>query len=133
MALSTSLLIALWGRLTLLVYAPSHSFVAIIGLASTLYNSFLPYLYVHCLSLMLMSAELFFFRLASRGADFGDANLYTSYRNVGTIPFYRFFRLTSLQQVILCVIGIPGAFLAGWAVEIPSIGRKGTLALSSGE
>ena len=37
------------------------------------------------------------------------------------------------QQVILGVIGVPGAFLAGWAVEQPYIGRKGTLALSAGE
>ncbi|KAH7925003.1 MFS general substrate transporter [Leucogyrophana mollusca] len=76
MAWSTSLLIALWG---------------IIGLGSTLYNSFLPYL------------------LASRGAVFGDGSLYITYRN----------------QVILSVIGVPGAFLAGWAVELPHIGRRG--------
>ena len=37
------------------------------------------------------------------------------------------------QQVILGVIGVPGAFLAGWAVEQPYIGRKGTLAISAGE
>ncbi|KAJ7173856.1 MFS general substrate transporter [Mycena filopes] len=48
MAISTSLLIALWG---------------IIGLASTLYNSFLPFL------------------LASRGAQFNDGSLYLTYRN----------------------------------------------------
>ncbi|KAF8654757.1 hypothetical protein AX16_003412 [Volvariella volvacea WC 439] len=83
MAYSTTLLIALW---------------SIIGLASTLYNSFLPYL------------------LASRGADFGDGSLYIAYRN----------------QFILSVIGVPAAFLAGWAVELPFLGRKGTLALSSG-
>ncbi|KAJ7355508.1 MFS general substrate transporter [Mycena albidolilacea] len=83
MAISTSMLIALWG---------------IIGLASTLYNSFLPFL------------------LASRGAQFNDGSLYLTYRN----------------QVILSVIGIPGAFLAGLAVELPYIGRKGTLAISSG-
>ncbi|TFY74867.1 hypothetical protein EWM64_g9144 [Hericium alpestre] len=49
MAFSSSLLIALWG---------------IIGLASTLYNSFLPFL------------------LASRGAKFADATYYTTYRNI---------------------------------------------------
>ncbi|KAI0053514.1 MFS general substrate transporter [Auriscalpium vulgare] len=48
MAWSTSLLILIWG---------------IIGLASTLYNNFLPYL------------------LASRGAKFDDASYYTTYRN----------------------------------------------------
>ncbi|KAF9064870.1 major facilitator superfamily domain-containing protein [Rhodocollybia butyracea] len=84
MAFSTSLLIFLWG---------------IIGLASTLYNSFLPFL------------------LESRGNAFGDGSLFITYRNT----------------FILSVIGVPGAFLAGWAVELPYIGRKGTLALSSGE
>lgn len=83
MAWSTSLLIAIWG---------------IIGLASTLYNNFLPYL------------------LSSRGAVFGDGSLYITYRN----------------QVILSVIGVPAALLAGWAVELPYIGRKGTLAIASG-
>ncbi|KAK7680855.1 MFS sugar transporter [Cerrena zonata] len=83
LAWSTSLLISLWG---------------IIGLASTLYNNFLPFL------------------LASRGAQFGDSSYYITYRN----------------QVILSVIGVPGAFLAGWAVEQQYIGRKGTLAISAG-
>nr|GAT46698.1 predicted protein [Mycena chlorophos] len=83
MALSTSLLISIWG---------------IIGLASTLYNNFLPFL------------------LASRGAKFGDGSLYLTYRN----------------NLILSVIGVPGAFLAGWAVELPYLGRKGTLSISCG-
>ncbi|KAE9390536.1 MFS general substrate transporter [Gymnopus androsaceus JB14] len=83
MAFSTSLLIFLWGM---------------IGLASTLYNSFLPFL------------------LESRGNAFGDGSLFITYRNT----------------FILSVIGVPGAFLAGWAVELPYIGRKGTLAISSG-
>ncbi|OAX33181.1 MFS general substrate transporter [Rhizopogon vinicolor AM-OR11-026] len=48
MAWSTSILIAIWG---------------ILGLASTLYNNFLPYL------------------LFSRGAVFGDGSLYITYRN----------------------------------------------------
>ncbi|THH02636.1 hypothetical protein EW145_g6719 [Phellinidium pouzarii] len=55
------------------------------------------------------------FFLATRGADFGDGSLYITYRN----------------QVILSVIGVPGALLAGWAVELPRFGRKGTLALST--
>ncbi|KAI0729163.1 MFS general substrate transporter [Fomitopsis betulina] len=71
LAWSTSLLIVIWG---------------IIGLASTLYNSFLPYIY------------------------------YTTYR----------------QEVILGAIGVPSALVAGWAVELPRIGRKGTLAISAG-
>ncbi|KAI0947531.1 MFS sugar transporter [Taiwanofungus camphoratus] len=53
--------------------------------------------------------------LATRGADFGDGSVYITYRN----------------QVILSVIGVPGALLAGWMVEIPYLGRKGTLAIST--
>ncbi|GJE95530.1 MFS general substrate transporter [Phanerochaete sordida] len=83
LAWSTSLLISIW---------------SIIGLASTLYNNFLPFL------------------LASRGAQFGDSSYHIAYRN----------------QVILSVLGIPGAFLAGWAVEQRYIGRRGTLAISAG-
>ncbi|KAF9007139.1 major facilitator superfamily domain-containing protein [Cyathus striatus] len=74
MAWSTSLLVLLWG---------------IIGLASTLYNNFLPFL------------------LASRGAHFGDTSLSITYRN----------------QAILATIGVPSAFIAGWAVELPAHGR----------
>ncbi|GJE87450.1 MFS general substrate transporter [Phanerochaete sordida] len=51
----------------------------------------------------------------TRGAEFGDGSVYITYRN----------------QVILSVIGVPGALLAGWLVEIPLLGRKGTLAVST--
>lgn len=84
MAYSTSLLIVLW---------------CIVGLATTLYDSFLPFL------------------LASRGARFGDASLFITYRN----------------QMILSFLGMPAAFCAGWAVEITWIGRRGTIAISSGK
>ncbi|KAH9891835.1 MFS general substrate transporter [Cubamyces lactineus] len=53
--------------------------------------------------------------LATRGADFGDGSVYITYRN----------------QVILSVVGLPGAIIAGWMVELPYLGRKGTLALST--
>ncbi|KAI0357552.1 MFS general substrate transporter [Trametes cingulata] len=53
--------------------------------------------------------------LATRGAHFGDGSVYITYRN----------------QVILSVIGVPGALLAGWMVELPFLGRKGTLAIST--
>ncbi|KZV63897.1 MFS general substrate transporter [Peniophora sp. CONT] len=53
--------------------------------------------------------------LQTRGADFGDGSVYITYRN----------------QVILSVIGIPGALLAGWIVEIPYLGRRGSLAIST--
>ncbi|CAL1712146.1 unnamed protein product [Somion occarium] len=55
------------------------------------------------------------FFLQTRGADFGDGSLNLTYRN----------------QVILSVIGVPGALLAGWLVELPYLGRKGTLAIST--
>ncbi|KAK0218969.1 major facilitator superfamily domain-containing protein [Armillaria fumosa] len=82
MAISTTLLVALW---------------AIIGLAYNLYNCFLPYL------------------LTTRGVDFGDGSLYITYRN----------------QFILSVIGIGGALVAGWTVEISHIGLTGIFLLAS--
>ncbi|KAH7100322.1 MFS general substrate transporter [Auriculariales sp. MPI-PUGE-AT-0066] len=51
--------------------------------------------------------------LQTRGADFGDGSVYITYRN----------------QVILSVIGVPGALLGGWFVEIPFLGRRGTLSI----
>ncbi|KAI0291552.1 MFS general substrate transporter [Russula brevipes] len=54
--------------------------------------------------------------LASRGAKFQDATYSTTYRN----------------QVILSVVGIPSALIAGWAVELPLVGRRGALAVSAG-
>ncbi|KAJ3510192.1 hypothetical protein NLJ89_g4822 [Agrocybe chaxingu] len=53
--------------------------------------------------------------LETRGADFGDGSTYITYRN----------------QVILSVIGVPGALLAGYMVELPLLGRRGTLAIST--
>ena len=95
----------------------AHAKTGIIGLASTLYNNFLPFL------------------LASRGAKFGDSSYYITYRNVRILSSFTHIHalITSLQQVILSILGIPGAFLAGWAVEQPYIGRRGTLAISSGK
>jgi hypothetical protein len=73
-------------------------------------------------------------RLTSRGAQFNDGSLYLTYRNVSGLgsPFHTILTWI-FQQVILSVIGIPGAFLAGWSVELPYIGRKGTLGISSGK
>ncbi|KAJ2914338.1 hypothetical protein MD484_g6080, partial [Candolleomyces efflorescens] len=53
--------------------------------------------------------------LSTRGADFGDGSVYITYRN----------------QVILSVIGVPGALLAGYLVELPILGRRGTLSIST--
>jgi len=53
--------------------------------------------------------------LATRGADFGDGSVYITYRN----------------QVILSVIGLPGALIAGYMVDLPLLGRRGTLSIST--
>ncbi|KAI0822076.1 MFS general substrate transporter [Trametes gibbosa] len=53
--------------------------------------------------------------LSTRGADFGDGSIDVTYRN----------------QVILSVVGLPGALIAGWMVDLPYLGRKGTLATST--
>ena len=47
------------------------------------------------------------------------------------VPCETFASHQPVQQVILSVIGVPGALLAGWLVELPLLGRKGTLALST--
>ncbi|MCJ1311148.1 hypothetical protein MMC25_004818 [Agyrium rufum] len=52
---------------------------------------------------------------ATRGAEFGDGSTYITYRN----------------QVIIAVLGIPGALVGGLLVEVPRFGRKGALASST--
>lgn len=52
---------------------------------------------------------------ATRGADFGDGSTYLTYRN----------------SLIIAVLGVPGALLGGVFVEVPRVGRKGTLAVST--
>ncbi|GAB1521899.1 hypothetical protein RhiTH_004998 [Rhizoctonia solani] len=51
--------------------------------------------------------------LSSRGAAYGDGSAYITYRN----------------NVIIGLVALPAAPFGGWAVEIPHVGRKGTLAL----
>jgi len=55
-------------------------------------------------------------------------------------PLYNTFGTYSLlarvgddyrNQIILSVIGIPGALLAGYMVELPVLGRRGTLSISA--
>ncbi|KAI0260637.1 MFS general substrate transporter [Gloeopeniophorella convolvens] len=87
---------------------------ALIGLAFPLYNSFVTYLYA-TFPFPRLPLLTVFCSLATRGADFGDGSTYITYRN----------------QVIISVIGVPGALLAGWAVELPYIGRRGALAIST--
>ena len=52
---------------------------------------------------------------ATRGAEFGDGSTYLTYRN----------------SLIISVLGIPGALIGGYLVEVPKLGRRGTLALST--
>ncbi|KAK7046981.1 MFS general substrate transporter [Favolaschia claudopus] len=74
---------------------------AIIGLAFPLYNSFVTY---YCLSVFPQEGQIL-----------GDGSTYITYRNT----------------VILSVTGVPGALVAGYLVELPLLGRKGTLAIST--
>ncbi|KAG6908073.1 hypothetical protein DXG01_006262 [Tephrocybe rancida] len=73
--------------------------------------------------------------LATRGTDFGDGSLYITYRNVHARHVRSFFSVDEVRfetkQVILSVIGVPGALLAGYMVELPLFGRRGTLAIST--
>ncbi|TEA21535.1 MFS siderochrome iron transporter 1 [Colletotrichum sidae] len=52
---------------------------------------------------------------ATRGAELGDGSTYLTYRN----------------SLIIAAVGVPGALLGGWLVEIRRLGRKGTLSLST--
>lgn len=52
---------------------------------------------------------------AIKGAEFGDGSTYLTYRN----------------SLIIAAIGVPGALLGGYLVELPRLGRKGTLSLST--
>ncbi|CAE7192270.1 unnamed protein product [Rhizoctonia solani] len=51
--------------------------------------------------------------LSSRGAAYGDGSVYITYRN----------------NVIIGLVALPAAPFGGWAVEIPRVGRKGTLSV----
>ncbi|KAG9199475.1 hypothetical protein G6514_008438 [Epicoccum nigrum] len=53
--------------------------------------------------------------LATRGAVYGDGSTYITYRN----------------SLIIAALGVPGCLLGGLLVEMPSLGRRGTLALST--
>lgn len=78
-----------------------------------------------------------FFSLASRGAKFQDATYFITYRNVSVRNFFELFPVTNQpahwQQVIISAIGIPSAFIAGYTIELPFFGRRGTLAASACE
>lgn len=52
---------------------------------------------------------------ATRGFEFGDCSTYITYRN----------------SLIIAVLGVPGALLGGFLVELKRFGRKGTLAVST--
>jgi hypothetical protein len=50
-----------------------------------------------------------------RGVKFGDGSTYVTYRD----------------SLIVAVVGIPGALIGGYLVEVPRLGRKGTLCLAT--
>jgi MFS family permease len=52
---------------------------------------------------------------ALRGVKFGDGSTYVTYRD----------------SLIVATVGIPGALLGGYLVEVPRLGRKGTLCLAT--
>ncbi|KAI9842013.1 MAG: hypothetical protein M1838_003316 [Thelocarpon superellum] len=52
---------------------------------------------------------------AQRGVKFGDGSTYITYRN----------------QLIIAVLGVPGALIGGALVELRRFGRKGTLSVST--
>lgn len=52
---------------------------------------------------------------ATRGADFGDGSTYITYRN----------------SLIIAVMGVPGSLLGGFLIELPKVGRKGALSVST--
>ncbi|KAI1177308.1 major facilitator superfamily domain-containing protein [Nemania sp. FL0916] len=52
---------------------------------------------------------------AIRGAEFGDGSTYLTYRN----------------NLILAVLGVPGALIGAALAEVPMIGRKGALSVST--
>lgn len=52
---------------------------------------------------------------ATRGADFGDGSTYITYRN----------------SLIIAVMGVPGSLLGGFLIELPRVGRKGALSVST--
>ncbi|KAH8795309.1 MFS sugar transporter-like protein [Hyaloscypha finlandica] len=52
---------------------------------------------------------------ATRGAKFGDGSTYLTYRN----------------SLIIAVLGVPGALIGGFLVQLPKFGRRGTLAAST--
>lgn len=83
----------------MLGYSTSLNFLSwmLIGLAYPLFTAFLP-LY-----------------LESRGADFGDSSINTTYKN----------------NLIVNSVSIAGPIIAGFMVELPIIGRRGTMAIGA--
>ena len=70
----------------------SYMSLGLIGLASTLYNNFLPYLWVCIFPDPYVFAHVNVrFSLASRGAKFQDATYATVYRNVSTRNSFELF------------------------------------------
>jgi MFS family permease len=68
-----------------------------------------------CLLTLVSDNAFLPFIQATRGADFGDSSTNIIYRN----------------SLIIAVLGVPGAAIGGFLVEVRWLGRKGTLAAST--
>jgi MFS family permease len=55
------------------------------------------------------------FIIATRGAEDGDGSTYITYRN----------------SLIIAALGVPGAILGGYLVELKRFGRRGSLCVST--
>ena len=86
---------------------------AFIGLAFLLYNFFVTYF------------------LQTRGVDFGDGSIYITYQNVSASVRGDLLLTDRYPLIASHVVGVPGALHAGWMVELPCLGRKGTIAIST--
>ncbi|KIK92245.1 hypothetical protein PAXRUDRAFT_147740, partial [Paxillus rubicundulus Ve08.2h10] len=51
----------------------------------------------------------------TRGANLGDSSVYITHRNI--------------NRVILSIVGVPRTLVAEYCVELPFLGRHGTLSI----
>ena len=86
---------------------------AFIRLAFLLYNFFVTYF------------------LQTRGVDFGDGSIYITYQTVSASVRGDLLLTDRYPLIASHVVGVPGALHAGWMVELPCLGRKGTIAIST--
>lgn len=104
LAISTSLIISVWGMYGSLYTIASN----VIDIS--------PPLAIIGLAGPLYNAFIPYY-LSTRGAAYGDGSVYITYRN----------------NAILGLVALPAGPFGGWAVELPRVGRKGTLFLFTSE